>query len=811
MKIPLSKPWITEEDIKAVDEVLRTPYLSLGPKLVEFENMLAEVAQRKYAVALNSGTSALHLIIKALGIGTGDEVITTPFSFIASSNSILFEGAIPVFVDIKPDTYNIEPTLIEKAITDKTKAILAVDVFGQPADWDEITNIAKKHSLQLIEDSAESIGSEYKGRKAGSFGDAAIFGFYPNKQITSVTYDTPVMIREKWKIKLVKIGELMDFMIDGYWKPEGYECLAFDENGEIVWKKVDAFIKHRINSELLKITLEKGREVEITKSHSVFTIKDGKIKKVLGRSLREGDYLVVPRRLPTTLQPIEKIDVLDYINKENVKFNSDKVILKTNGVGGGGGKYISRYIKVDESFCKLLGYFVAEGSYDVDGGLRFTFGLKEKETYVKEVKELFTSIWPNYSVSVISDEKMHKVTVLCGGVLHSELFHNLGCGKNVYDKSIPDIIWAVSDEHKKAFIQSLLSGDGHKRRINGSESQKLKVASEKLANGLHYLLLTMGIQSRMEREDYYSESGKLCYSYTCEILDFDNQRTSKENCIPKAFLSLNENSTYIQRERVKEKNSISVMTLEKWAEEDTIECPDFLLKDLTVLKIKKIEKIKFHGFVYDFEVNGLQNFVGGYGAICLHNTGEGGVIVTDNEEIYTLSKSMRNQGRGEGDTWLKHTRLGYNYRIADINCALGISQLKRLDEIIERRNKVANLYNEKLKDVEEVVTQCVAPTTTKMSWFVYVVLLNKKFNREQRDAVIDKLAVLGVESREYFSVIHLQPFYKEKFGFKEGDFPIAENISERTIALPFYTMMKEEEIDYVVDSLKKVLVEVRKS
>jgi len=128
MKIPLSKPWITEEDIKAVDEVLRTPYLSLGPKLVEFENMLAEVAQRKYAVALNSGTSALHLIIKALGIGTGDEVITTPFSFIASSNSILFEGAIPVFVDIKPDTYNIEPTLIEKAITDKTKAILAVDV-----------------------------------------------------------------------------------------------------------------------------------------------------------------------------------------------------------------------------------------------------------------------------------------------------------------------------------------------------------------------------------------------------------------------------------------------------------------------------------------------------------------------------------------------------------------------------------------------------------------------------------------------------------------------------------------------------------
>ena len=375
MKVPLSRPWVTKEDIEAVGEVLMTPNLSLGPKLVDFENMLAKVAQRKYAVAVNSGTSALHLIVKSLGIKEGDEVITTPFSFIASSNSILFENAKPVFVDIRSDTYNIDPDLIEMSITDKTKAILAVDVFGQPADWDEISEIAKKYHLKLIEDSAESIGSEYRGMKAGSFGDAAIFGFYPNKQIT---------------------------------------------------------------------------------------------------------------------------------------------------------------------------------------------------------------------------------------------------------------------------------------------------------------------------------------------------------------------------------------------------------------------------------------------------TGEGGVVVTDREDVYKLSKSMRNQGRGEVDTWLEHMRLGYNYRIADINCALGISQLQRLDEIIEKRSQLANLYYEKLKDIEEVVTPYIAPTTTKMSWFVYVVLLNKKFNRVQRDAVIEKLAALGVESREYFSVIHLQPFYRGKFGFKKGDFPIAESISERTIALPFYTMMNEEEVDYVVDSLKKVLLEVKK-
>lgn len=183
--IPLSKPDITEAERKAVAGVLGTSVLALGPKQKEFEKMIAKVAGVKYAVAVNSGTSALHLIIRALGISKGDEVITTPFSFIASANCFLHEGATPVFADIKSDTLNIDPELVEGRITSKTKAILAVDVFGRPADWDALQKIAKKHKLFLIEDSAESLGSQYKGRPCGGFGDAAIFAFYPNKQITT--------------------------------------------------------------------------------------------------------------------------------------------------------------------------------------------------------------------------------------------------------------------------------------------------------------------------------------------------------------------------------------------------------------------------------------------------------------------------------------------------------------------------------------------------------------------------------------------------------------------------------------------------
>lgn len=184
-KIPLSKPDVTQKEIKAVTAVFKKHTLSLGPKLHEFEGALAHFTNVKYAVAVNSGTSGLHLIVRALGIGKGDEVITTPFSFIASANCILYENAGPVFVDIKEDTFNIDVSKIEEKINSKTKAILAVDVFSHPADWDALKKIAKKHNLFLIEDSAEALGSEYKGKKCGSFGDAGVFAFYPNKQITT--------------------------------------------------------------------------------------------------------------------------------------------------------------------------------------------------------------------------------------------------------------------------------------------------------------------------------------------------------------------------------------------------------------------------------------------------------------------------------------------------------------------------------------------------------------------------------------------------------------------------------------------------
>ncbi len=369
MKIPLARPDITECEIQAVVSVLRTPQLSLGPKLGEFEQKIASYAGVRYAVAVNSGTSALHLIVRSLGLTEGDEVITTPFSFVASSNCLLFERVTPVFVDIDPQTLTLDVRQIEPMITEKTKAILAVDVFGHPAEWDELERIARKYNVKLIEDSAEALGAEYKGRKAGSFGDAAVFAFYPNKQIT---------------------------------------------------------------------------------------------------------------------------------------------------------------------------------------------------------------------------------------------------------------------------------------------------------------------------------------------------------------------------------------------------------------------------------------------------TGEGGVVLTNSEEIAKLCRSLRNQGRGEANEWLQHERLGYNYRLSEINCALGIAQLERLDEILRKRERVAHVYNERLRKIQSVHVPYRAPHV-KISWFVYVIRLSDEYSQTDRDRVIEGLRGRGIQCGKYFSPIHLQPFYRELFGYKPGDFPVTESVAARTIALPFYNTLTEEQIDYIVTALKAVL------
>ena len=183
--LPYGRQWLDDDDIDAVIEVLKSDYLTTGPAIDKFEEKLKEITGAKYAVALSNGTAALHGACFAAGIGKGDEVITSPMTFAATSNAVLYCGGKPVFADICPDTYNINPEDIKRKITDKTKAIIPVHYTGQPCDMDEIIKIAEEYNLFVIEDGAHALGASYKGRKIGTIGDMTTFSFHPVKPITT--------------------------------------------------------------------------------------------------------------------------------------------------------------------------------------------------------------------------------------------------------------------------------------------------------------------------------------------------------------------------------------------------------------------------------------------------------------------------------------------------------------------------------------------------------------------------------------------------------------------------------------------------
>lgn len=179
-------------------------------------------------------------------------------------------------------------------------------------------------------------------------------------------------------------------------------------------------------------------------------------------------------------------------------------------------------------------------------------------------------------------------------------------------------------------------------------------------------------------------------------------------------------------------------------------------------------------------------------------TGEGGIIVTNRDDWTSLFRSLRNQGRDDNGTWLQHVRIGYNYRLGELSAALGVAQMERIEELLAKRDKVARMYNKWLGENDWITFPYIAPGVTRMSWFVYVVRLSPELDRDQ---IMMELSKRGIPSRPYFTPIHLQPFYRKKFGYKEGDFPITEKVARSTLALPFHGNLKEEEVEYICDVL----------
>lgn len=267
MYIPYGKQSIDEKDIQAVLDVLQSDYLTTGPKVAEFEKKVADYVGAKYAVAVSNGTAALHIACLAAGIGEGDEVITSPITFAASSNCVLYCGGIPVFADVDADTYNINPVQIEKHITDKTKALIPVHYTGQPCDMETISTIAKKHNLIVIEDAAHALGASYKDTMVGNISDMTCFSFHPVKPITTGEGGMVVTNNEELYKRLIL------FRSHGITRDEN---VMTENQGDWYYQQLELGYNYRItdiscalgNSQMDKIDTFMARRREIAKRYN---------------------------------------------------------------------------------------------------------------------------------------------------------------------------------------------------------------------------------------------------------------------------------------------------------------------------------------------------------------------------------------------------------------------------------------------------------------------------------------------------------------------------------------------------------------
>ncbi|MEI6126004.1 MAG: DegT/DnrJ/EryC1/StrS family aminotransferase [Pseudomonadota bacterium] len=775
-EVPFHKPCIEEDELREVADTLKKGWLTMGPKTIEFEEAFRKKIKARYAVSVNSCTAALHLALKVIDLRENDEVIIPSMTFAATGEVVRYFNAHPVIVDVDRETHNILLDEIERHITPKTRAIIPVHFAGQPADMDEINDIALRYKLRVIEDAAHCFPSFYKKRPIGTFSDITAFSFYATKTLATGEGGLAATENENFAEKM-KVLRLHGINKDA-WK-------RYTKHGNWYYEVIDVGYKYNMTDIQAALGLAQLRKTE----------RMWQARKHIARhyteAFKDNDYIITP-----TIRDYVSTSWHLYVIKlrlENLSITRNQFIaeLQKKGVG------------VSVHFIPLHRHPVYKNMY----GLRPHDFNNSEWLYERTIS---LPIFPDMTIQDIAQvvDAVQALTKKYGKSNDKVICIPLAA-PDITDKgrlAVMEVLQTKSLSFGPKLEEFEQAGAAYAERKYG-------IAVNSGTSGLHLIIKSLGIA---EGDRVITSPFSFIASANCMLF---------ERAEP-VFVDINKDdlnfSPVLIEEMLKKdkkKKIKAIMAVDIFAHpvdwdalydiaekydvkliEDSSEALGSSYRSPDSRTRKRWKKFKRAGSFGEASV-----FV--FYTNKQITTGEGGLILTDDMRLYALCRSLRNQGRAEGAGWFSHERLGYNYRLSDINCALGVVQLQRIEEMLKHRAAVAQYYNRRLQSISCIKIPYCAPHV-KLGWFVYVIQLGDEFRRKDRDGIIQKLKKRGIESSNYFAPIHLQPFYRKMFGYKPGDFPVTESVAERTLALPFFNNLKEPEIDFVVDNLKDILDKV---
>jgi len=865
-----------DELINLVDSSLDF-WLTAGRYTKQFEKEFAKFLGRKYCLLTNSGSSANLLAVSALispklgerQLKPGDEVITTACGFPTTLNPIIQNNLVPVFVDVEIETYNIDVEKIEKAISGKTKAIFIAHTLGNPADLDKIVKIAKKHNFWLIEDNCDALGSEYKGKYTGNFGDISTSSFYPAHHM-SCSKDTPIpYLDEEKKWRLDKIETIYEKYVE---YPNRIKIISFNKKNKTEWSNPSAILRHKIGAKkMVKITTQHGREVEVTEDHSVFILdkNTATIIPKFAKEIKEDDYIVATNSIPHP-EKVKYIEILDYFKDKNAYVsnflhsnlryveNSDyrwqfksrnslpvvylkdydpKMELK---IGICQSFKVPCRLPINEDLCRLIGYFLAEGSYQ--NGLIFSFNKKEKDLIndVVYISEKLFNISPsltNVGKNAINVEIQSKNVE----IVFQEIF---SIKRGAYNKRIPWFLYHCNESCIYSFIYGYTRGDGSIRKLADNVNRiDVTSVSKDLLNDFQYLLSRVGISSSFYRRNIAGKKkiGKIIantrdnFSLSFSGYIYENKAIIKQNIKDRNNISVQIPLLPKFREYIsvnKEQKIISKNRLKKYLTSKSGKLYDLIYGDISFLKVRNIVEIKHNKdeYVYDISVPGKENFYGGFLGLFLHNTmGEGGAVLTDNFELKKIIASFRDWGRdcwcdpGYDNTCGKrfsrqfgklpkgydhkyvYSHIGYNLKITDMQAAIGVAQLKKLPAFVRaRKNNFNALYNF-FKKYEKYFILPKAQKSSQPSWFGFPILVKESAPFKRAD-IVNYLEENKIATRMLFGGNLLkQPAYQNIKYRLSGSLKNTDLVMNNLFWIGVYPGIKKEQLKYIFKALKKFL------